>query len=158
MGRVTPGAVRTVTLHALLSPVARARVVGQIEWTLKKPRVHQGIIAVDTDVSECEEGRLRIEFQERAPSEFGLQYLVNRVPVRRLDVNGSHRSWQFTTHKHRYNTAGHEDAYLPTDIPPVPLEPTVAPGTYRRVFEAFAGECFVSLPDGYWVEPEGRAS
>lgn len=59
---------------------------------------------------------------------------------------------QVAEHTHVPAT-GREDVYIPEDIPEVPMGPTVAPGTYRRVFEAFAAECHIELPDGYWTEP-----
>ena len=72
----------------------------------------------------------------------------------RCDVNGSHRKTLFTTHKHTYDPAtGTEGFYIPSDIPPIPLGPTVVRGVYRTAFAAFAAECFVELEDGYWVDP-----
>ncbi|KXK62253.1 hypothetical protein AWW66_09485 [Micromonospora rosaria] len=49
---------------------------------------------------------------------------------------------------------GDEGAYEPDDIPPVPLQPRVAPGTYRAILEAFAAECFIAIGDDFtWREP-----
>jgi hypothetical protein len=98
---------------------------------------------------------LRIYVATPRPDRIHIQYLVNRVPVRRLDVNDHHRGLPpNTTHKHTYvPQSGAESAYVPDDIPPVPLGPTVAAGTYRHIFEAFASECFIELPQGYWTEP-----
>ncbi|WP_157577072.1 hypothetical protein [Saccharomonospora iraqiensis] len=87
------------------------------------------------------------------PDRIHVSYVVDNVPVRRLDVNDSHKDWIDVTHKHRYLPNGTSDAYLPDDIPRVPLGPTVPPGTYRAVFEAFAAECCVALPEGYWTDP-----
>lgn len=111
-------------------------------------------MAVRTEVIDCSSGLLRIYLLRPRPDRIHVQYLVNGVPIRRLDVNDAHKQWRDKTHKHTYIPAlGAEDAYLPDDIPEVPLGPTVAPGTYRAVFEAFAAECFVELPDNYWTEP-----
>lgn len=158
MVRYRPNAVVGSTMRLLLSEHARAEAVGLLEWSLKQPGIHQGIIEVRTVIEDCPVGRLRLQVSEQAPSEPAVQYLMNGVPVRRLDVNGTHRDWAFTTHKHRYRPTGHEDAYIPDDIPAVPIGPTVAPGTHRAVFEAFAEECFISLPDGYWTDAEGRVT
>ncbi|MGW4520112.1 hypothetical protein [Amycolatopsis sp. NPDC004378] len=115
----------------------------------------QGLLHVRTEVEDCSDGLLRAYFVTARPDRFHVQYLVNRVPVRRLDVNADHRGLPpDTTHKHTYVPQnGSESTYVPNDIPSVPLGPTVAAGTYRRVFEAFASECFIELPEGYWTEP-----
>lgn len=155
MAQHQAGALSFAALGALLSRAAQASAVGRLRWSLRKPRCHQGVLTVQTKVSGLGDGLLRIYFVELAPSEPSLQYLVGGVSVRRLDVNGDHRAWVNQTHKHTYEpNTGREDAYLPCDIPDVPLGPTVAPGTYQRVFEAFASECHVSLPGGYWTEPQ----
>lgn len=153
------GIVGQPEMRVLLSPSARARATGKLGWRLIKPKCHEGSIQVQTDVQSCEYGSLRIYFVDPAPSEFSLQYFTGiqnsrRVPVRRLDVNGDHNDWINQTHKHRFNPdTGHEAAYIPTDIPEVPHGPTVPIGVYRRVFEAFASECHVTLPDNFWSEP-----
>lgn len=154
MAQHKAGVLTPASLGALLSTEAGACSVGTLTWSLRKPRCHQGVLEVKSEIPGCELGQLRIYFVEQAPSEPSLQYLVGGVSVRRLDVNGDHREWVNRTHKHRYEPhTGREDAYLPTDIPNVPLGPTVAPGTYKMVFAAFAAECHVALDDGYWVEP-----
>jgi hypothetical protein len=120
-----------------------------------KPNTVQGLIQVRTQVEDCPDGTLRAYVVTPRPDRFHVQYLVNRVPVRRLDVNDNHRGLPpDATHKHAYvPQTGAESTYVPDDIPPVPLGPTVAEGTYRRLFEAFASECFIELPEGYWTEP-----
>lgn len=156
LGQHRAGAVTAQALEVLLSQLASATAIGEMAWSSIRPYLHQGQITVRTSVDGCELGRLRLLVNDLAPSEPGCQYLVNDVPVRRLDVNGFHRPWPRRTHKHRYVPAtGREDAYLPDDIPDVPFEPIVAPGTYRRVFEAFAAECWVALPEGYWKDGKG---
>jgi hypothetical protein len=93
-----------------------------------------------------------------APSEPKLQYLVGAgrsgFSARRLCVNVPHRPID-GTHKHLAEPGrGDETAYQPDDIPDVPLQPRVAPGTYRAILEAFAGECFVELGQDFrWSEP-----
>jgi hypothetical protein len=154
VGTYTANLVTAEALAALLSGSAKSRAVGQVKWARKKPQIHEGKLEVRTAVADCPVGYLRIYYVEPRPSEVGLQFVVNHAPVRRLDVNGSHKDWINTTHKHTYVPAtGREGAYIPDDIPEVPLLPTVAPGTHRAVFEAFAQECWIVLPDGYWVEP-----
>lgn len=147
------GGVTSTELAALLSPLAKATAVGQLAWRLKKPRCREGIVEVCTQVADCSMGKLRIYFVEPRPDRVHLQYLVGGSWDRRLDVNDQHRGVE-RTHKHTHVPAtGREDVYIPEDIPEVPMGPTVAPGTYRRVFEAFAAECHIELPDGYWTEP-----
>jgi hypothetical protein len=148
------GVLSHAALGVLLSSTASAEGIGQLVWSLKKPKCHQGVLEVHTSIPGFERGQLRIYFVDMAASEPSLQYLTGGVSIRRLDVNGDHRSWVNKTHKHTYDpTSGRDSAYLPPDIPDVPLGPTVAAGTYQVIFGAFAKECFVSLPDGYWVEP-----
>lgn len=57
--------------------------------------------------------------------------------------------------KHRASPGGGDEAvYEPDDIPEVPLQPRVAPGTYRAILEAFAAECKVVIgADFAWTEP-----
>jgi hypothetical protein len=159
VARHKTGVVGQQEVRVLLSPSARAHAIGRLTWKVVKPRCHEGLIEVRTEVAGCEFGSLRIYFVDPAPSEFSLQYFTGvqnarRVPVRRLDVNGDHKDWINRTHKHRFDPEnGHESAYIPNDIPAVPLGPTVATGVYRRVFEAFATECHVQLPNSYWSEP-----
>ncbi|OXM70723.1 hypothetical protein CF166_20505 [Amycolatopsis sp. KNN50.9b] len=142
----------------MLSHLAEATAVGALTWDSKRSFLHTGQIQVQTRVQGCELGKLQVVVNDLAPSEPRCQYLVNDVPIRRLDVNDVHRPWPRRTHKHRYvPETGKDDAYIPDDIPDVPFGPTVAPGTYRRVFEAFAAECWVTLPEGYWTERKGVA-
>jgi hypothetical protein len=142
-------------LRTLLSPLGRARATGTISWSLKRPRCLIGVLPVRTEFDGQTSSALQLYVKQPAPSTPELQYMVRGVPVRRCDVNGNHRGApKFTTHKHTYEPAtGAEGWYLPDDIPPVPLGPTVAHGTYRAVFDAFAAECFVDLGEGYWTEP-----
>jgi hypothetical protein len=154
LGHYTPNLVTDQALSALLSEAAQAQTEGVITWTARKPHIREGKIVVRTALSDCPLGHLRVYYVDPRPSEISCQYLVNGAPVRRLDVNGSHRDVVNVTHKHTYVPAlGTESFYYPSDIPVVPLGPTVAPGTCRAVFEAFAAECFILLNDGYWEEP-----
>lgn len=155
MGSYTAGALSSAAINTLLSDLSRARAQGQVLWTSLKPTTMQGVLQVHTEVEECSDGTLRAYFVTARPDRFHVQYLVNKVPVRRLDINDDHRGLPpNTTHKHTYiPQTGSESTYVPDDIPPVPLGPTVAEGTYRQVFEAFASECFIELPEGYWTEP-----
>lgn len=158
MGQHRSNAVSTQALDALLSRLAEATGVGTMSWESRRPFLHTGQIQVLTRVQGCELGRLQVVVNDLAASEPRCQYLVNDVPIRRLDVNDVHRPWARCTHKHRYlPDTGRDDAYIPDDIPEVPFGPTVASGTYRRVFEAFAAECCVALPEGYWTEWKGVA-
>lgn len=155
MPKYAAEAISTTAIQALLSDLGRAEAVGQLVWSRLKPHAFQGVVEVRTAVADCESGMLRMHFVTPRPDRIHIQYLINRVPVRRLDTNESHRDLPpDATHKHTYSPAtGGESAYVPDDIPEVPLGPTVAPGTYRAVFEAFASECFIELPAGYWTEP-----
>jgi hypothetical protein len=153
VGRYPANAVSNASLAVLLSPLAKAKATGVITWAVKKPNCHEGQVGVTTVVENCMSGRLRIYFVTPRPDRIHLQYLVNGVPIRRLDVNDAHRRTD-QTHKHTYQPPDGESFYIPDDIPEVPRGPTVAPGIYRRVFDAFARECHILLADGYWVEPE----
>lgn len=155
MAKQAVGAVSIDAINILLSSVGHAEAQGQLSWTSLRPLTHQGLINVHTDVADCANGTLRIYFVTPRPDRVHVQYLINNVAVRRLDVNDSHRGLPAdTTHKHAYTPSdGTESTYVPSDIPDVPLGTTVVPGTYRMVFEAFASECFISLPEGYWTEP-----
>lgn len=157
MAKYAVNAVNATDLAALLSPLANATAIAELEWSTKKPRCHVGRITVHTKITGCRVGQLQLYFVEQRPDRMHAQYLFNNIPVRRLDVNDRHRTTD-ETHKHTYipRSGSDDDVYVPDDIPAVPLGPTVAPGTYRRVFEAFAAECFIALPDGYWTEPLGR--
>lgn len=141
-------------LGFLLSGHAGAVTVGGIMWERDRiPRI--GTVTVATSLAPC---RLRMVINVLAPSEPRLQYLVlagrNGFAARRLCVNVPHRPFP-GTHKHRARPGGgDESTYRPDDIPEVPLQPRVAPGTYRAVLEAFAAECAITLgPDFDWTEP-----
>lgn len=154
MGSYKTNLVTDQTLDVLLSGAAQATTTGRLFWRVQKPRVHEGKIEVLTRLSDCAVGELRIYYVDPRPSEIHCQYLVNGAPIRRLDVNGSHRKIVNKTHKHTYiPSSGTESFYYPDDIPSVPFGPTVAVDTYRVVFEAFAKECHVLLGDGYWTQP-----
>jgi hypothetical protein len=96
------------------------------------------------------------------PWKFTVFLMLYDVHLRRLDVNGSHRNrtgareiWTERTHKHRWSAAHADaDAYTPDDIPAFPMT-RIKGDDYRRVFEAFCGECGIALADGYqWSDPE----
>lgn len=141
-------------LASLLSPVGRATAIGTIAWTVKKPRCLIGVLPVRTVFDGSPASVLQMYIKKPAPSTPEMQYMVRGVPVRRCDVNGNHRKIKFTTHKHTYEpSSGTEGFYVPSDIPEIPLGMTVSRGLYRSVFAAFASECFVELPSGYWEEP-----
>ncbi|WFE62588.1 hypothetical protein [Micromonospora sp. WMMD714] len=145
-------------LGALLSPLAAATTVGGISWTAKSPMIKHGLLRVDTDIMALAPCRIRMMVNELEPSEPKLQYLVgdgrSGFSARRLCLNTPHRPIP-GTHKHRSEPGGGEEgAYAPDDIPAVPLQPRVAPGTYRAILEAFAAECFISIGDDFiWREP-----
>jgi hypothetical protein len=161
MAQQRAGMLTRQAVTAVLSPAACAVGQGRLHWSVVKPRCFLGLLVVKTEVVGCEISELRIYLREKVASEPRLQYIVGssgqgRVAIRRLDVNDDHRKWVNTTHKHALDvSSGLEEAYLPSDIPHVPLGATVAPGTYQRLFEAFAAECFVALPPGYWTDPQG---
>lgn len=91
MGSYKTNLVTDQTLDSLLSGAAWATTTGQLLWRVQKPRVHEGKIKVLTRLSDCAVGELRIYYVDPRPSEIHCQYLVNGAPIRRLDVNGSHR-------------------------------------------------------------------
>lgn len=95
------------------------------------------------------------------PWKYSYQLRSGGVILRRLDVRSSHTNhsgppgrWRGETHKHRWSDRYRDHiAYTPTDIPAAPGT-TVGPDEYRQVFEAFCGECNITLAQGYlWVEP-----
>ncbi|MEU9155734.1 hypothetical protein AB0D59_35595 [Streptomyces sp. NPDC048417] len=141
----------------LLSKTSKATTVGAIAWKSQRS-VTVGLLQVRTVLPELEQGIIRIHIRWLAPSQPRYQYLIGGASVRRLCVNDPHPPYD-GTHKHMINPLGsEEDAYQPTDIPAVPLVPRVAPGTYRAILEAFAGECEVSLGEDFvWTEPGRRA-
>ncbi|SCG61688.1 hypothetical protein GA0070560_11689 [Micromonospora halophytica] len=145
-------------LGALLSPLAQAVTLGGITWTTKNRVVREGTIRVDTTITALAPCRLRMTVNELRPSEPALQYLAGDgrlgFSARRLCLNTPHRPFP-GTHKHRSEPGGgDEGAYEPDDIPAVPLQPRVAPGTYRAILEAFAAECFIAIGDDFiWREP-----
>ncbi|MDX3866866.1 hypothetical protein [Streptomyces europaeiscabiei] len=141
----------------LLSKTSKATTVGAIAWKSQRS-VTVGLLQVRTVLPELEQGIIRVHIRWPAPSQPRYQYLIGGASVRRLCVNDPHPPYD-GTHKHMINPLGsEEDAYQPTDIPAVPLAPRVAPGTYRAILEAFAGECEVSLGEDFvWTEPGRRA-
>ncbi|MER7166540.1 hypothetical protein ABT336_10810 [Micromonospora sp. NPDC000207] len=145
-------------LGALLSPLSKAVTVGGVTWATKGSVIKNGIIRVDTAISALAPCRLRMTVNELKPSEPTLQYLIGDgrwgFSARRLCLNTPHRPFS-GTHKHRSEPGGgDEKAYEPDDIPFVPLQPRVAPGTYRAILEAFAAECFIAIGDDFiWREP-----
>jgi len=145
-------------LGALLSPLAQAVTSGGVTWATLRGSATEGIIKVGTKIPIMPSCRIRLVINSLSPSEPRLQYLVGLgqagFSARRLCVNVPHRPFA-GTHKHRAEPGGgDEGAYQPDDIPEVPLQPRVAPGTYRAILEAFAAECFVGFgPDFVWSEP-----
>jgi hypothetical protein len=145
-------------LGSLISPLGRAVTLGGIAWQQKSGPVVEGVVQVRVALTTLMPCVLRMTVNRLAPSEPFLQYLVgagrDRFSARRLCMNQEHRPIE-GTHKHRTEPAvGDEMAYKPADIPEVPHAPRVAPGTYRAIFEAFAGECYVEIgPDFVWLEP-----
>ncbi|MFC0008074.1 hypothetical protein [Micromonospora siamensis] len=148
----------TANLGTLLSPLAGAVTVGGITWTTKNRIVREGALQVNTALRVLAPCRLRMMVNELKPSEPTLQYLAGDgrfgFSARRLCINSPHRPFP-GTHKHRSEPGGgDEGAYEPDDIPAVPLQPRVAPGTYRAILEAFAAECFIAIGDDFvWREP-----
>lgn len=158
MSRQVSHLMTAANLGTLLSPLAAAVTVGGIIWAVKSPVVKHGIIQVDTVIKALAPCRLRMAVNELKPSEPALQYLAGDgrmgFSARRLCLNTPHRPFP-GTHKHRSEPGGgDEGAYEPDDIPAVPLQPRVAPGTYRAILEAFAAECFIAIGDDFiWREP-----
>ena len=145
-------------LGVLLSPLAQAVTVGGITWSTKNQVIREGTVRVDTIMPALTPCRLRISLNPHKPSEPALQYLISEgrtgFSARRLCMNTPHRPLP-GTHKHRVEPGGGEEgAYEPDDIPPLPLQPRVAPGAYRAILEAFAAECYIVIGDDFsWVEP-----
>jgi hypothetical protein len=145
-------------LGALLSPLAEAVTVGSIAWVAQKGVIKEGTVIVRTVLPALSTCRLRMVVNNLMPAEPKLQYLVatgrDGFAARRLCVNTPHRPID-GTHKHRAEVGGApESFYEPDDIPQVPLQPRVAPGTYRAILEAFASECFIEVGSDFaWVEP-----
>ncbi|MGC5378748.1 hypothetical protein ACPXB1_09790 [Micromonospora sp. DT68] len=145
-------------LGALLSPLAAAVTVGGIIWATKNHVAREGVIRVDTKIKALAPCRLQVRVNYLKPSEPQFQYLAGdgrtAFSARRLCVNTPHRPFA-GTHKHRVEPGGGEEAaYEPDDIPFVPLQPRVSPGTYRAILEAFAAECFITFGTDFgWSEP-----
>ncbi|MEU8258851.1 hypothetical protein AB0C06_31830 [Micromonospora inaquosa] len=132
--------------------------VGRITWTTRNHVTREGLVRVDTSIPALAPCRLRVLINELKPSEPAFQYLAGdgrlAFSARRLCVNTPHRPFA-GTHKHRVEPGGGEEAaYEPDDIPFVPLQPRVPPGTYRALLEAFAAECFITFGTDFgWSEP-----
>ncbi len=159
MSRQVSPLLTPANLGALLSPLAQAVTNGGVVWVQGQGSpTREATIQVRTALPALEPCRLRMVVNLLAPSEPKLQYLVGAgrsgFSARRLCVNVPHRPID-STHKHLAEPGrGDETAYQPDDIPDVPLQPRVAPGTYRAILEAFAGECFVELGQDFrWSEP-----
>ncbi|WBB74193.1 hypothetical protein O7602_01105 [Micromonospora sp. WMMD1128] len=158
MSRQVSDLMTAANLGTLLSPLAQAVTVGGVTWATRNRVVREGVLRVDTTLRALTPCRLRMTVNELKPSEPALQYLAGDgrlgFSARRLCVNTPHRPFS-GTHKHRNEPGGgDEGAYEPDDIPAVPLQPRVAPGTYRAILEAFAGECFIAIGDDFiWREP-----
>jgi hypothetical protein len=95
------------------------------------------------------------------PWKYKYQLRWGFMPIRRLDVRGSHRNicdgsnerWQRQTHKHLYRDPYRMSwAYSPVDIPTTAVL-SVSPGEYRDVFEAFCKECGIAV-ECEWVDPD----
>lgn len=162
MGHHSSPLIPAANIDHLLSDLAVAMTVGGITWQLRqKGNAYDGEVQVRTKINDLARCRLRIYVSRLKPSEPTLAYLVGSgrtaFPASRLCINGSHGNKM--THKHRTRGDGSEDVYEPDDIPPVPLQSRVAPGTYRAILEAFAAECSVKLGEDFvWTDPLGRAS
>ncbi|MBW4703518.1 MULTISPECIES: hypothetical protein [unclassified Micromonospora] len=158
MSRQVSPLITAANLGTLLSPLAAATTVGGMTWTARSPVIKQGLIRVVTGIEALAPCRLRMTVNELKPSEPALQYLAGEgrlgFSARRLCLNAPHPPFP-GTHKHRSEPGGGEEgAYEPDDIPTVPLQPRVAPGTYRAILEAFAAECFIAIGDDFiWREP-----
>ncbi|WP_157538963.1 hypothetical protein [Micromonospora sp. NBRC 110037] len=158
MSRQMSHLMTPANLGALLSPLAEAVTVGGVTWTTKNSVVREGVVRVNTVISALSPCRLRMTVNRMKPSEPALQYLAGDgrtgFSARRLCLNTPHSPFP-GTHKHRVEPGGGDErAYEPDDIPPVPLQPRVAPGTYRAILEAFAAECFIMIGDDFaWIEP-----
>lgn len=150
--------ITAANLGVLLSSAANAVTLGPIVWAAGRGTATEGIVRVRTVLPALAPCRLRMVVNSLAPSEPKLQYLVGDgragFSARRLCVNTPHRPFS-GTHKHKVEPGGGlEGAYEPNDIPAVPLQPRVAPGTYRAILEAFAAECSVEIgTDFRWTEP-----
>lgn len=158
MSRQTSPLITAANVGALLSPLAQAVTVGGITWNANRGVSKEGMVRVRTALAVLSPCMLRLVVNPLAPSEPKLQYLAgtgrDRFSARRLCVNVPHRPIT-GTHKHRVEPgSSDEGAYEPTDIPEVPLQPRVAPGTYRAILEAFANECFIEMASDFtWSEP-----
>ena len=95
------------------------------------------------------------------PWQYSFALVWRKLPIRRLDVRGSHvnqcdgsgERWQNATHKQQWRDPYRDHwAYTPEDIPPTPAL-ALGPDEYRRVFEAFCEECAIRVQTA-WVDPD----
>lgn len=136
-------------------------VVDVLKWEPGSAGWVRAVVAVDN--SHGLPLRLNLQVSTRLPGAYSYSLLNGGQTLRRLDVRGSHANngacgsderWVRRTHKHHY-TDEHGDrcAYTPTDLPDTPGGlGTVAPGEYRRLFEAFCVECGIEVQTR-WREP-----
>jgi len=105
--------------------------------------------------------RLHAHIPIRIRWQYSMALVWRKVPIRRLDVRGSHvnqcdgsgERWRRETHKHRWRDAYRDAwAYTPDDIPDTSTI-DVDQDEYRRVFEAFCGECKIRI-ETPWVAPD----
>lgn len=105
--------------------------------------------------------RLHMHVPLRMRWQYSLALVWRKVPIRRLDVRGSHvnqcdgsgERWFSSTHKHKWRDSYRDAwAYTPEDIPDTSTK-AMHRDEYRTVFEAFCGECGIEV-DTKWVLPD----
>ncbi|MCT2020013.1 hypothetical protein [Kocuria marina] len=128
---------------------------GTIAWNRKGPTVLEGHLPVSIAADGCDAAYLGMTLWSQRPSQIGLRFMMNSVPVLRVDVNGKHDSLPRSTHSHRYNAmTGKDDRIEILDnFVDVPMAPTIPLGTERKCFEVFANMANVQLNGTYWTDP-----
>lgn len=155
MGAYRAGAIEHGVLEYLLSAPGVTRSNGLLEWTTRGS-AHSGELPLGCAASGCEGARLQVRFSSQRPSTIRFVYLINDVPVRRVDTNDVHNGWSPCTHMHQYVAATGTESVRPleaSEFPVVPNRPQVPERTVQECFEAFARLANVTLEEPYWTDP-----
>lgn len=151
--------VNETTISQLLKAdlVIRAPII----WKPRDPTDTRVRFEVAVANSFGEPLRLYMHVPVRIRWQYTIVLVWRRLPIRRLDVRGSHvnlcdgsgERWRNETHKHRWIDAYRDGwAYTPADVPDT-TGLAVGPEEYQRVFEAFCQECSIRV-ESDWVDPD----
>lgn len=137
--------------------VIRAPIV----WKPRDPTDRRVRFDVAVANSLGEPVRLYMHVPVRIRWQYSIALVWRTLPIRRLDVRGSHANqcdssgerWRNETHKHQWRDVYRDGwAYTPTDLPPTTRR-RVGRTEYQEVFDAFCKECSIRVETA-WVAPD----